>query len=107
MLALESQGFNDPNQAHLPWGAKMTPLIVVPGIAGAVLILAGLAGGDSALSGRLMPQVAMPKIGNWVAACVIGGTGGTGTAWPPVSTDKNSRTVPAAMPRLADARPSW
>jgi hypothetical protein len=85
----------------------MTPLIVVLGIVGAVLILAGLAGGDFALSGRLMPQVAMPKIGNWVAACVIGGTGGTGTLWPLVSTGKDSRTAPAAMPRLADGRPSW
>ena len=85
----------------------MTPLIVVPGIVGAVLILAGLAGGDFALPGRLMPQVAMPKIGNRAAACVIGGTGGTGTLWPPVSTGKDSRTVPAAMPRLADRRPSW
>ena len=106
MHALESQGFHDPNQAHLPWGAKMTPLIVVPGIAGAVLILAGLAGGDFAVAGRLMPQVAMPKIGNRAAACVIGGTAGTRTPWPLASTGKDSRTVPAAMPRLTDGRPS-
>ena len=44
----------------------MTPLIVVLGIVGAILILIGLVGGDFTLSGKLMPQVAMPKIGNWV-----------------------------------------
>jgi hypothetical protein len=44
----------------------MTPLIVVLGIVGAILILVGLVGGDFTLSGKLMPQVAMPKIGNWV-----------------------------------------
>ena len=88
----------------------MTPLIVVPGIAGAVLILAGLAGGDFAVAGRLMPQVAMPKIGNWAAACVIGDTGGTegtGILWPLAGTGKDGRTVPAVMPRPAGGRPSW
>ena len=44
----------------------MTPLIVVLGIVGALLILAGLVGGDFTLSGKFMPQVGMPKIGNWV-----------------------------------------
>jgi hypothetical protein len=44
----------------------MTPLIAVLGIVGAILILVGLVGGDFTLSGKLMPQVAMPKIGNWV-----------------------------------------
>ena len=85
----------------------MTPLIVVLGFVNAVLILAGLVGGDFAVSGRLMPPVGVPKIGNRAAACVIGGTAGTRTPWPLVSTDKNSRTVPAVMPRLTDGRPSW
>jgi hypothetical protein len=44
----------------------MMPLIVVLGIVGAILILAGLVGGDFTLSGKFMPQVGMPKIGNWV-----------------------------------------
>jgi len=44
----------------------MIPLIAVLGIVGAILILVGLVGGDFTLSGKLMPQVAMPKIGNWV-----------------------------------------
>lgn len=44
----------------------MTPLIVVLGIVGAILILAGLVGGDFTLSGKFMPQVGMPKVGNWV-----------------------------------------
>lgn len=44
----------------------MTPLIVVLGIVGALLILVGLVGGDFTLSGKFMPQVGMPKIGNWV-----------------------------------------
>ncbi len=44
----------------------MTPLIVILGIVGALLILAGLVGGDFTLSGKFMPQVGMPKIGNWV-----------------------------------------
>jgi hypothetical protein len=44
----------------------MTPLIIVLGIVGAILILAGLVGGDFTLSGKFMPQVGMPKIGNWV-----------------------------------------
>jgi hypothetical protein len=44
----------------------MTPLIVVLGIIGAILILVGLVGGDFTLSGKFMPQIGMPKIGNWV-----------------------------------------
>jgi hypothetical protein len=44
----------------------MTPFVVVLGIAGTVLILVGLVGGDFTLSGRLMPGVGMPKVGNWV-----------------------------------------
>ena len=44
----------------------MTPFVVVLGIVGALLILAGLVGGDFTLSGSFMPRVGMPKIGNWV-----------------------------------------
>jgi len=44
----------------------MTPLIVILGIVGSILILAGLVGGNFTLSGKFMPQVGMPKIGNWV-----------------------------------------
>lgn len=44
----------------------MMPLIVVLGIVGAILLLVGLVGGDFTISGKLMPQVTMPKIGNWV-----------------------------------------
>jgi hypothetical protein len=44
----------------------MTPLIVVLGIVGAILILVGLVGGNFTISGKFMPQVGMPKIGNWV-----------------------------------------
>ena len=44
----------------------MTPLIVVLGIIGAILILVGLVGGNFTISGSFMPQVGMPKIGNWV-----------------------------------------
>jgi hypothetical protein len=45
---------------------EMTPLIVVLGIVGAILILVGLVGGNFTISGKFMPQVGMPKIGNWV-----------------------------------------
>jgi hypothetical protein len=44
----------------------MAPFVVVLGIVGALLILAGLVGGDFTLSGSFMPRVGMPKIGNWV-----------------------------------------
>lgn len=44
----------------------MTPLIVVLGIVGAVLILVGLVGGNFTISGSFMPKVGMPKVGNWV-----------------------------------------
>jgi hypothetical protein len=44
----------------------MTPLIAVLGIVGAILILVGLVGGGFTFSGKFMPQVDMPKVGNWV-----------------------------------------
>jgi hypothetical protein len=44
----------------------MTPLIVVLGIVGAILILVGLVGGEFTLSGKFMPQIGMPKVSNWV-----------------------------------------
>ncbi|MFY9927337.1 MAG: hypothetical protein WAK82_04975 [Streptosporangiaceae bacterium] len=44
----------------------MTPLIAVLGIVGAMLILVGLVGGGFTFSGKFMPQVGMPKVGNWV-----------------------------------------
>ena len=44
----------------------MTPLIVVLGIAGAILILAGLIGGGFTFSGSYMPNFSVPKVGNWV-----------------------------------------
>jgi hypothetical protein len=46
--------------------APMTPLIVVLGIVGAILILVGLVGGEFTLSGKFMPQIGMPKVSNWV-----------------------------------------
>jgi hypothetical protein len=51
---------------HIMREAYMTPFVVVLGIVGAVLILAGLVGGGFTLSGSFMPGVGMPKIGNWV-----------------------------------------
>ncbi len=44
----------------------MTPLIVVLGVAGAILILAGLIGGGFTFSGSYVPSFSVPKVGNWV-----------------------------------------
>jgi hypothetical protein len=89
----------------------MTPLIVVLGIVGAILLLVGLVGGDFTLSGKFMPQVGMPKIGNWVrlpcfsvGAVLVVVAIGLGVAYSPLQTstgDGGPSTPPAAAPAAA------
>ena len=84
----------------------MTPLIVVLGIAGAILILVGLVGGDFTLSGKFMPQVGMPKVGNWVRLPCFGvgavlvviavGLGLVYSPFPPSANDGGGSSSPTA-----------
>ena len=86
----------------------MTPLFVVLGIVGAILILAGLVGGEFTLSGSFMPKVSVPKIGNWVrlpcfsvGAVLVVLAIGLGIVYDPVpsaTTASNRTTHTVTMP---------
>ena len=94
----------------------MTPLIVILGIVGAILILVGLVGGDFTLSGKFMPQVGMPKIGNWVrlpcfsvGAVLIVAAVGLGVVYSPLqasASDVPSSTPTASAPATDTTSPT-
>lgn len=92
----------------------MTPLIVVLGSFGAILILIGLVGGEFSLSGKFMPQVQMPKIGNWVrlpcfsvGAVLVLAAVGLGTVYSPpqASASDGGSSSLAASASSADTTP--
>ena len=89
----------------------MIPLIAVLGTVGSILILVGLVGGDFTLSGKLMPQVAMPKIGNLVrlpcfsvGAVLVVAAIGLGLVYSPpqASASDGGSSSPTARASAAD-----
>ncbi|HXP55325.1 MAG TPA: hypothetical protein VN847_10230 [Streptosporangiaceae bacterium] len=111
----------------------MTPLAAVLGIVGALLITVGLVGGDFTLSGKFMPHVGMPKVGNWVRLPCFGvgsilvllavvlalaylpseatqtvahAKSATGVATPVTSATPAAATTPTAAPVATSASPS-
>ena len=83
----------------------MTPLIVVLGIVGAILILVGLVGGNFTVSGSIMPKIAMPKVGNWVrlpcfsvGAVLVVVAIGMGAVYNPIPSSAAEKKPPTPTP---------